>query len=228
MTSIKIIGTSLLKPWEGVRMFKSFLNWRQWRSYISPLLVTLLLTQTIPAAAEQQLVLSTTPDQLISLKANQAPLHLIVEQIARELNIEVQARISDNEIVTDEFKNIPLVRALKRLSRNYIYVTEKSSGKVAKIFLLPQGEEVPLMVTEPRPPVRLSNDETNNDANVQPEDENTASTITSEKKTAVEEDNVQDSKANPDNDEQADPSAEQADPSVEKASSDPDPETPSQ
>lgn len=191
-------------------MFISILNLRQWRSYITPLLITLSLTQTVPAAAEQQLVLSTTPDQLISLKANQAPLRLIVEQIARELNIEVQARISDNEIVTDEFRNIPLIRALKRLSHNYIYVTEKSSGKVAKIFLLPQGEEVPLMVTEPRPPVTLSNDETNTDINEQPEDDNSPTAITSQKKTAIEDDNAQDNTPTPENDEQTEPVVEKA------------------
>lgn len=127
--------------------------------------------------ADQSFTLSTTPDQLISLRADQAPLRLIIERIARELNIEVQARISDAETVTDEFRNIPLIRALKRMSHNYIYVTEKTSGKVAKIFLLPPGEEAPLMVIEPRPSAEPVMAETEN---VEPVDDNTTAALPAE------------------------------------------------
>lgn len=149
--------------------------------------------------AEQSFTLSTTPDQLISLRANQAPLRLVIEKIARELNIEVQARISDDERVTDEFRNVPLIRALKRMSHNYIYVTEKASGKVAKIFLLPPGEDAPLMVIEPRPPAEPMTAETEN---AEPANENTTAAIPPEKAEVATEGNATPSdNALPENDE---------------------------
>jgi len=116
--------------------------------------LTLFLLLGIPftVTADEPFKVTTTPDQLISLRANQASLKAIVEQIARELKIELQAKIGNNEKVTEEFNNLPLERALKLLSHNYITVTERKSGKIAKIFLLPQGQEAPTLITEVRPP----------------------------------------------------------------------------
>jgi len=125
---------------------------RLWRLSVGPLATLLLLSSPFTVTGVEPFQLTTTPDQLISLRANQASLQAIVEQIARELKIEIQANIADDEKVTEEFNNIPLERALKLLSHNYITVTERKSGKIAKIFFLPQGQEAPRIITEARPP----------------------------------------------------------------------------
>ena len=79
----------------------------------------------------------------ISLSAKDASLKQIVEEIGRELNIEVVAHISQDDRITAEFQALPLEDALKRLSSNY-YVhyskAENDKDKISKIVLLPKGD----------------------------------------------------------------------------------------
>ena len=79
----------------------------------------------------------------ISLNAKDASLKHIVEEIGRELNIEVAALISQGDRITVEFQALPLEDALKRMSSNY-YVhfreAESDKWKISKIVLLPKGD----------------------------------------------------------------------------------------
>lgn len=133
-------------------MFIFFKKQRLWYSYINPLAAILLLSMPLIVNANGQFKVATSSDQRVSLRANQASLKAIVEQISRELKIELQAKIGDNEKITVDFRNVPLESALKIISPNHITVKENKSGKIAKIFLLPQGQDAPRIITEPRPP----------------------------------------------------------------------------
>ena len=62
---------------------------------------------------------ATTNDDLISVKANEAPLKDVIKRIGQELGIEVDAQIGDEDKVNVEFQDLPLEAALKRLSGNY-------------------------------------------------------------------------------------------------------------
>ena len=67
----------------------------------------------------------TAQDGLISVNANGAPLKDVIERIGQELGIEVDAQIGDEAKVTAQFRDLSLEAALKRLSGNYAYTTDK-------------------------------------------------------------------------------------------------------
>ena len=80
---------------------------------------------------------------LLSLFAKDASIKQIVEEIGREMNIEVEALIPQNDRITVEFQALPLEDALKRLSSNYYLQYSKAENdkdKIGKIVLLPEGE----------------------------------------------------------------------------------------
>ena len=80
---------------------------------------------------------------LISLFAKDASLKQIVEEMGRELNIEVEALIAEDDRITVEFQALSLEDALKRLSSNYYLhysKAENDKDKISKIVLLPEGE----------------------------------------------------------------------------------------
>jgi len=129
------------------------LNHCLWWSCVQYVVTTLLLCSPLALSAAGQFVVTTSPDQSVTLKANKASLKAVVEQIAHNLNIEIESKLSGDEMVTDEFNNLPLERALQRLSPGYITVSKKKGGKVAKIFLLPQGHQAPSIGTPSRPAV---------------------------------------------------------------------------
>lgn len=85
-------------------------------------------------------VLATDPAQTVSLKANQASLEAILEELAAELDIDVENRAGADSLVVAEFSGLPLPKALKRLSESSMIVTDESSGRVARIILLPKGD----------------------------------------------------------------------------------------
>ncbi len=93
-----------------------------------------------PLVTEGTFVL-TVEEDLISLKARQASLKTIVEEIGRKMDIDVLGNILDNETVSIEFEELPLGKALERLSSNYGYQmkSEKGSQEISKIFVLPKG-----------------------------------------------------------------------------------------
>jgi len=80
-------------------------------------------------------------ESLISLKAKDASLKEILEEIGRRLNIEVVANILKEEKITIEFDKLYLGDALKRFKTSYAYITEseKEKGKITKITVVPKG-----------------------------------------------------------------------------------------
>jgi hypothetical protein len=80
-------------------------------------------------------------ERLISLKAKDASLKEILEEIGRRLNIEVVANILKEEKITIEFDKLYLGDALKRFKTSYAYITEseKKKGKIIKITVVPKG-----------------------------------------------------------------------------------------
>ena len=65
---------------------------------------------------------------LISLKAQEASLRAILEEIGRKMRIEVLGDVSEDEKVTTEFAKLPIAEALQRLSSNYGYQLGSEHG----------------------------------------------------------------------------------------------------
>src|SRR5262249_38255164 len=85
----------------------------------------------------------TVKDNLISLKAKNASLKEILEEIGRRMKIDVIAVISDTTKITAELYNLSVEEAVNRLSRNYAYVMDATTGqrKITKIIVLEKGKE---------------------------------------------------------------------------------------
>ena len=80
----------------------------------------------------------TVRDNLISLKAKDASLKEVLEEIGRRMKIDVIAGIPDTTKVTAEFENLSVEEAVNRLSTNYSYVMDSTTGqrKITKIIVL--------------------------------------------------------------------------------------------
>ena len=78
---------------------------------------------------------------LISLKAKDASLKEILEEIGRRMKLEVVANIPREEKITVELDMMYLGDAIKRFRKNYAYITEteKERGKITKIVVVPKG-----------------------------------------------------------------------------------------
>src|SRR6266436_5032712 len=63
----------------------------------------------------------TVKDNLISLKAKDASLKEVLEEIGGKMNIEVIAGIPDTKKITAEFENLSIEEAVNRLSTNYSF-----------------------------------------------------------------------------------------------------------
>ena len=85
----------------------------------------------------------TIKDNLISLRAKDASLKNILEEIGREMKIEVVASIPEEEKVTIDFDKLSITEALKKLSTNYGYVmdSENEEKNITKIIVLPKGRK---------------------------------------------------------------------------------------
>jgi type II secretory pathway component GspD/PulD (secretin) len=84
----------------------------------------------------------TVKDNLISLDAKDASLKEIVEEIGRQMKINVVANISEKEKVTTKFDKLSLKDAIHRL-REYadiIYLKDsgKEKGKITKVMVFPK------------------------------------------------------------------------------------------
>jgi hypothetical protein len=77
----------------------------------------------------------------ISLKAKDASLKDILEEIGRRMNIVVVANIPREEKITIELDMLYLGDAIKRFKANYAYITnsKKVTGKITKIVVVPKG-----------------------------------------------------------------------------------------
>jgi type II secretory pathway component GspD/PulD (secretin) len=96
-------------------------------------------------AAKADFVL-TVKDNLISLKAKDASLKEVLEEIARRMKIDVVAGIPDTKKITAEFENLSIEEALRRLSTNYSYAMDSTRGerKITKIIVVKEAEETAL------------------------------------------------------------------------------------
>jgi type II secretory pathway component GspD/PulD (secretin) len=88
----------------------------------------------------------TVKDNLISLKAKDASLKEVLEEIGRKMKIDVVAGIPDTKKITAEFENLSIEEAVNRLSTNYSYVMDSTNGKrkITKIIVLEKGKETEL------------------------------------------------------------------------------------
>ena len=104
----------------------------------------------------------------ISLKAKDASLRDIIEEIGRRMKIEVVVNIPREEKITIEFDLMYLGDAIKRFKTNYAYITtsEKESSKISKIVAVPESTEKlpsnkfednpqsPIQTYNPQPPIQ--------------------------------------------------------------------------
>jgi len=95
----------------------------------------------------------------ISLKAKDASLKDILEEIGRRMKIEVIANITREQKITIELDMMYLGDALKRFKTNYAYITktEKQKGNITKIVVVPKGGEKILpnkSEYNPQPPIQ--------------------------------------------------------------------------
>ncbi len=86
----------------------------------------------------------TVEDDLISLSAEEATLSEIIEEIGREMSVEVAGNIPEEEKISVEFEKLLIKEALEKLNSNYGYQmdSEKGENKIAKIIILPKGEKL--------------------------------------------------------------------------------------
>ena len=80
----------------------------------------------------------TVKDDLVSLKAKNAPLKEVLEEIGRRMNIEVLALLPEQEKITTEFDDLLLEDAIERLIRNYphLIVWQEGDRRITKIIAL--------------------------------------------------------------------------------------------
>jgi hypothetical protein len=69
-----------------------------------------------------------------------------LEEIGRQMKIDVAANVPDQERVTLEFEKLSIEEAVNKLSRNYLFVTDSVKGekKIAKIIVVEAGNETAL------------------------------------------------------------------------------------
>jgi hypothetical protein len=95
----------------------------------------------------------STDQGTLSLKATNAPLKAILDQIGEELNIQVDAQVADDETVTDEFQDLSVDAALRRLAPNYAIITGQDDEKITKIVIMPKGEAADVAAERQEKPV---------------------------------------------------------------------------
>jgi len=90
----------------------------------------------------------TVKDNFISLKAKDASLKEVLEEIGRKMKIDVVAGIPDGKKITAEFENLSIEEAVNRLSTNHSYVMDSAKGerKITKIIVLEKGTETALSI----------------------------------------------------------------------------------
>lgn len=86
----------------------------------------------------------TIKDNLLSLNAKRASLKTILDEIGRQMHIEVVAQIPVQEKITLAFDRLSLEEALQRFGEytNYVYVkgAEKEPGQISKVMIFPKRE----------------------------------------------------------------------------------------
>ena len=121
----------------------------------APLLVGASKSQ--PSVADltpAEFILTVEEDQFISLRAHEASLNAIVQDIGQKMGIEVLGTIPNDEAVITAFDRLPVAETLQRLSPNYGYQLRSGKGgqEVATIFVLPNPDGF----VRPKPAVQTS------------------------------------------------------------------------
>jgi hypothetical protein len=108
--------------------------------FINP---TDLSAQNQPAAKGKTGFVLTIQDNLLSLKATDASLIEVLEEVGRRMKIEVVAALPEKEKITAEFNKLSLEDAIKRLTPNYSHamISEPGGKKISKIIVLQKGGE---------------------------------------------------------------------------------------
>ena len=80
----------------------------------------------------------TIEEGIISLDAKNTSLKQIFEEIGVRMGIEVEAMISDEEIISLSFKKLSLEDAIRKLSANHAYIidSDKEKGQITKIVIV--------------------------------------------------------------------------------------------
>jgi hypothetical protein len=94
----------------------------------------------------------TVKDNLISLKAKDASLKEVLEEIGRKMKIDVIAGIPDTKKITAEFENLSVEEAVNRLSTNHSYIMDSTNGqrRITKIIVLEKGKETAVSTPTPK------------------------------------------------------------------------------
>jgi hypothetical protein len=89
-------------------------------------------------------------DNLVSLRAEDAFLKKILEDIGQRMNIEVFARIPAEDKITIRFANLTLEEALKKFKTNYALVTDSKDkqGNITRMVVVPDGQQANLSLKE--------------------------------------------------------------------------------
>ncbi|MDP2607366.1 MAG: hypothetical protein Q8S00_32935, partial [Deltaproteobacteria bacterium] len=108
--------------------------------FINP---TDLSAQNQPAAKGKTGFVLTIQDNLISLKATDALLLEILQEIGRRMKIEMVAPLPEKGKITAEFDKLSLEDAIKRLTPHYSHamISEPGGKKISKIIVLQKGGE---------------------------------------------------------------------------------------
>jgi hypothetical protein len=79
----------------------------------------------------------------ISLKAKNASLKDVLEEIGLRMNIDVVAKIPREDKITIELDMMYLGDAIKKFKTNYAYISKskQETGKITKIVVVPKGME---------------------------------------------------------------------------------------
>jgi len=133
-------------------MYNSEPNIKRSLGTIYILIIFLLIAITVPDIEAKQKTSGksvpktefdrTVKGGLITLKARDASLKEILEEIGRIMEIDVIATIPVDEKITLEFDMLSFEDALKRFKTNYAFVTDlgKDKGKITKVLVVPAGK----------------------------------------------------------------------------------------
>ncbi len=98
--------------------------------------------------AEEELERNTDFDLLIkdgniSLRANDASLKEILNEIGSKMKVEVVGYMPEGEKVSVKFDKLSIVKVLEKLGINYGYIKDTEGGeeKIVKIIILPVGKD---------------------------------------------------------------------------------------
>jgi tetratricopeptide (TPR) repeat protein len=110
------------------------------------LLLPLAVQGTAPAANSEHFTVSESGG-FISVAAVDAPLKSVIAAVRRQVEIDVDGEVAEEDRVTANFDQLPLEQAIAKLTDRYVFVHDETDGRLIRIVLFRQGEDAP-----PAPP----------------------------------------------------------------------------